>query len=57
MPRESCRGCVAPPGLSGVSGPFPTAHGVGYDLPPSGLTTASRLSKTLLAHLLADDVG
>ena len=42
MPDESCLGCVAPPGLRGVSGQFPTAHAVGYHLPPSGLKIKTR---------------
>ena len=32
---------VAPPGRVGVWVLFPTAHAVGYDLPPSGLKPAS----------------
>ena len=41
MSHEPHLGCVAPPGLRGVSRPFPTAHAVGYDLPPSELRTNS----------------
>ena len=41
MSHELHIGCVAPQGLRGVSRPFPTAHAVGYDLPPSRLRTNS----------------
>ncbi len=58
MPCESHIECVAPPGLSGVSEPFPTAHAVGYDLPPSGLrnwhaiTSRERLGASPMALTL-----